>query len=116
MQLFEISTYLNIMTTFEEASNGESWFILNAWRLTLIIIGVVLTGLIGTLFTVHTCLVSKNMTTWEFFSWRKITYLHPWGRTSPFDKGIYSNFKLFFQLTTMPELYAWTLPTVTTHA
>ena len=59
------------------------------------LISVSLSVLIG----LHTYLISKAMTSWEYFSWMRITYLKVWPRRygSPFSKGSASkNFLWYF--------------------
>ena len=45
----------------------------------------------------HTYLVSENLTSWEFLSWMRITYLKVWPKKygSPFSKGFKGNWKMF---------------------
>ena len=46
----------------------------------------------------HTYLVSQNLTSWEFLSWMRITYMKVWPKKygSPFSKGVRNNWKMFF--------------------
>jgi hypothetical protein len=46
----------------------------------------------------HCYIAVLNITTWEFLSWSKVSYLKEWPRKygSPFDLGIWMNLKLIF--------------------
>jgi hypothetical protein len=46
----------------------------------------------------HTYLICANLTSWEFLSWMRITYLKIWPKKygSPFSKGTKENLKMFF--------------------
>ena len=46
----------------------------------------------------HAYLVSVNLTSWEFLSWMRITYLKVWPKKygSPFSLGLSGNLKMFF--------------------
>ena len=47
------------------------------------------------LFTLHTYLLLYNITTWEYFSWNKISYLENNRKLkSPFFKGFLKNINL----------------------
>ena len=63
----------------------------------------------------HTYLVFVNMTSWEFLSWMRITYLKVWPRKygSPFSKGVLSNLRLFccFNFRKSKQNYQWKMPT-----
>lgn len=50
------------------------------------------------LLVFHSYLNSKNLTTWECLSWKKISYMQQWPRNlgSPFHLGFKQNFKLIF--------------------
>ena len=45
----------------------------------------------------HTYLVGSNLTSWEFLSWMRITYLKVWPKRygSPFSKGWKENWRMF---------------------
>lgn len=52
------------------------------------------------LLALHTYLIAKGLTSWEYLSWMNITYLKIWPRKygSPFSAGsTIDNFKLFFR-------------------
>ena len=51
------------------------------------------------LIVFHSCLLLRNITTWEFLSWQKVSYLKEWPRKfgSPFDLGIGMNLRLVFR-------------------
>jgi palmitoyltransferase len=45
--------------------------------------------MVSSLFAFHTYLISRNLTTWEFLSWKKISYMKVWPKKygSPFHRG-----------------------------
>lgn len=53
---------------------------------------------VAPLVVFHTYLISINLTSWEFLSWSRITYLLIWPRKygSPFSYGVKSNLQIFF--------------------
>ena len=63
----------------------------------------------------HTLLAAKNLTSWEFISWMRITYLKVWPRKygSPFTLGSSSaNLRQFFcyPFTKRLSIYPWKMP------
>ena len=50
------------------------------------------------LLLLHSYLMVKNLTTWEFLCWEKISYLGKFskGKGSPFSLGVYKNVQLYF--------------------
>ena len=67
-----------------------------AWLVIVASIGFSL--FIMNLIIFHSYLLIKNVTTWEFLSWSKVSYLRDWPKNfgSPFDLGWKANMKLFF--------------------
>ncbi|KAL4463920.1 hypothetical protein ABPG74_005857 [Tetrahymena malaccensis] len=57
----------------------------------------------------HTYYILFNLTTWEFYSWEKITYLKDLPRKfgSPFSLGIFKNIKHRFISTFSSDTYEW---------
>jgi hypothetical protein len=100
VQILEIVSYMHLMATFDEGT--DMW-----WRVCLYVIGFVLLGLIGSLCSVQTYLISRNTTTWEFFSYKKITYLQ--GQKSPFSEGVLHNFLTCCSYTLAPDFRTWSL-------
>ena len=63
----------------------------------------------------HTVLACKNLTSWEYISWMRITYLKVWPKKygSPFSEGSASaNLKQFFcfPFAKRLKIYAWKMP------
>jgi palmitoyltransferase len=61
----------------------------------------------------HSYIISKNVTTWEQLSWKKISYLKDWDKRhgSPFDLGLLENVKLVFCNNLKPyDFYLWKMP------
>lgn len=50
---------------------------------------LVLAAFVGVLIVLHTYLISRGLTSWEYFSWMKITYMKVWPKKygSPFTRG-----------------------------
>jgi hypothetical protein len=67
----------------------------------LIFVAIILVGfffMVASLLVFHTYLASRNLTTWEFLSWMKVSYMKVWPKKygSPFSRGSKrENFKLF---------------------
>jgi palmitoyltransferase len=67
-----------------------------------------------TLVIFHGYLVSVNLTSWEFLSWMRITYLKVWPKKygSPFTQGLRGNWKIFcYNFRNKKQCYLWTMPT-----
>ena len=60
-------------------------------------------------------LVTVNLTSWEFMSWMRITYLKVWPKKhgSPFNKGWLANVKLFIKINgrSNEDCHHWHMPT-----
>ena len=68
-----------------------------------------------TLLVFHTMLASRNLTSWEYISWRRITYLKVWPAKygSPFSMGSkLANLRLFFcyPFASRLRIYPWRMP------
>ena len=82
----------------------------------LLIIGVacfaisfMLTILIG----LHTYLIFNALTSWEYFSWMKITYMKVWPKKygSPFrNKTRYLDFMYYFKPSNGAHAHTWRMP------
>ncbi len=67
--------------------------------------------MVGSLFMMHIFLASANLTTWEYISWDKISYLKVWPKKygSPFSKpSKWENIKIYF--TKMEGKRKWKMP------
>jgi len=79
---------------------------------------IVTTGFIlfvTALIIFHFILAARNLTSWEFLSWMKITYLKVWPKKfgSPFSLGSsWSNLRQFFfyDFTRRTSIYEWKMP------
>ena len=111
-------------------SLGSKYLVENArfhervdWNFTLleIWIGLAVIATVGFILFVtalilfHTLLAAKNLSSWEFISWMKITYLKVWPRKygSPFTLGSTSkNFHQFFcyPFANRLTIYPWKMP------
>ena len=65
-----------------------------------------------TLLIFHTMLAARNLTSWEYISWRRITYLKVWPAKygSPFSQGSASaNLRqfFFFPFASRLRIYPW---------
>jgi hypothetical protein len=63
----------------------------------LLLVCVAFTLFVLPLSVFHTYLISVNLTSWEFLSWMRITYLKVWPKKygSPFSLGTKGNIKMF---------------------
>ncbi|CAD8181287.1 unnamed protein product [Paramecium octaurelia] len=71
----------------------------------LVVMGVIvllLTSLLG----FHAFYVAKNITTWEYLSWKRISYINQNSRY-PFDKGVINNVRLLLQISCEKQIYDW---------
>ena len=73
------------------------------------------TAFVLALLVFHTILASKNLTSWEYISWMRITYLKVWPRKfgSPFSEGTaVGNLRQFFCFPFAKRLriYPWAMP------
>jgi palmitoyltransferase len=69
------------------------WFLVNWLNLSLAVLLAIFIVMVGGLIGFHLYLASINLTTWEFLSWNKISYLKGLDKQlgSPFSNGIVSN-------------------------
>jgi palmitoyltransferase len=74
------------------------WFVLNLSQFIASLICIFFTIMVGSLIFMHFYLATVNLTTWEFLSWDKISYLKVWPKKygSPFTKGKLNNLKMYF--------------------
>lgn len=86
--------------------------------LALITVEISLIGfflMVSSLLVFQTYLIAKNLTTWEFLSWMKISYMKVWPKKhgSPFTRGgVRANFKFFYKqkFTSGSQIYPWRMP------
>lgn len=76
---------------------------------------LVLTAFVLGLIVFHTLLAGKNLTSWEYISWMRITYLKVWPRKfgSPFCEGdTIANYRQFFcyPFAKSLKIYPWQMP------
>lgn len=62
----------------------------------------------------HIYLACTNLTSWEFLSWMRITYLKIWPKRygSPFSQGVRSNLRMYccFNFRRQKVCYQWRMP------
>lgn len=62
----------------------------------------------------HTYLAFNNLTSWEYLSWMRITYLKIWPKKfgSPFSKGTKGNLKMYccFNFRRQKACHPWKMP------
>ncbi|CAK74306.1 unnamed protein product (macronuclear) [Paramecium tetraurelia] len=73
----------------------------------LVVMGIIVI-LLMTLLGFHTFYVAKNITTWEYLSWKRISYIDQNSRY-PFDKGVLNNIRLLLQISCQTQIYEWQL-------
>jgi hypothetical protein len=68
--------------------------------------------MVGSLVFMHLYLASANLTTWEFLSWNKISYMKVWPKKygSPFTKGRLKNLRMYF-FNSRNLMHQWKMPT-----
>lgn len=71
--------------------------------------------MVSSLAVFHAYLISRSLTTWEYLSWMKISYMKVWPKKhgSPFDRGgKIENLRFFLSVdfTKSPFLYPWKIP------
>merc|ERR1712147_116484 len=82
--------------------------------LVLLMVSLGFTFFVGPLVAMHTYLACTNLTTWEFFSWMKITYMRVWPRKlgSPFSNGWKQNLRMFccYNFRKEEKCHQWKMP------
>ncbi|KAM8933698.1 palmitoyltransferase ZDHHC12 [Pelodytes ibericus] len=82
---------------FHSAAAWKEWLHTNVFLLMASVLVGIFTAVVSLLLVSHLYLISYNVTTWEFMSHHRISYLkHCDSDTSPFDKGIIRNIWSFF--------------------
>jgi len=64
----------------------------------------------------HTYLAAQNLSSWEYLSWMRVTYMKVWPKKlgSPFSRGTaFQNLKQFFcyPFASKKHIYPWRMPT-----
>ena len=79
--------------SFEKRDGILDWFLGNWHRLLITIVLLLFLAMVGCLLGFHIYLASINLTTWEFMSWNKISYLKNLNKEkgSPFSHGYAKN-------------------------
>lgn len=78
-----------------------------------LVVGIGFSLFLLNLILFHSYIITKNITTWEFLSWSKVSYLKEWPRRhgSPFDLGFWANLKLVFMYTQQTgNHFIWKMP------
>lgn len=82
---------------FRSAPTWSEWLRANIFLLVALAVIGICTVVVSLLLVSHLYLVSCNVTTWEFMSYHRISYLKQCDSdTSPFDRGIIRNLWSFF--------------------
>ncbi|KAE8617582.1 hypothetical protein XENTR_v10009126 [Xenopus tropicalis] len=82
---------------FQFEASWTEWLKVNIFLLLAFILTGIFTFVVALLLGCHCYLISCNVTTWEFMSHHRISYLkHYDSDTNPFDKGIARNLWDFF--------------------
>lgn len=69
---------------------------------------LVMAGIIVALLLFHTYLMITGFTTWEFFSWKNITYLNALTkRSNPFTQGLCNKIKTYWKPTFSSDAHMW---------
>ncbi len=90
LQLFETTwAFIISLGIYKHLTDPNDWIAINF----LALISSITTGffilMVGSLVFFHYFLASNNLTTWEFLSWNKISYMKVWPKRygSPFAQG-----------------------------
>mmetsp|Transcript_13484 Transcript_13484/g.11550 ORF Transcript_13484/g.11550 Transcript_13484/m.11550 type:complete len:118 (-) Transcript_13484:13-366(-) len=91
--------------------SSDNWAGDNSWKLVFLMLVIVFFFLVSSLFFFHIYLACSGLTTWERWSWTKISYLNEWRKEwgSPFSKGKCANLK-HFCCNFKTELQRWKMP------
>ncbi|XP_071980715.1 palmitoyltransferase ZDHHC12 isoform X1 [Engystomops pustulosus] len=82
---------------FRAAVTWSEWFRTNVFLLAALVVIGVFTVVVVLLLVSHLYLISCNVTTWEFMSHHRISYLRQCDYdTNPFDRGVIRNLWSFF--------------------
>ena len=67
----------------------KRWLYENIFHFLASLISLFFVVMVGSLVFMHLYLASSNLTTWEFLSWNKISYMKVWPKKygSPFSRG-----------------------------
>ena len=101
-----------MLESFSVGENVAWSIVLDACRALVVVVLLFFTLMVTCLFAFHTFLATRGVTTWEFVSWSKISYLQGFERArgSPFSKGFLQNLH-FYCCSPPPEHYTvWTAP------
>ena len=89
--VFAISLGSKYLVENIEYQRKLSWdfTLLEIWIGLAVLLTIAFVLFVTALIFFHTILASKNLTSWEFISWMRITYLKVWPRKygSPFTLG-----------------------------
>lgn len=103
-----LETAVGIAAVTVELQGEEKDYI---WYLRVVLVGVagVILLALSSLTCYQTMLIVCNLTTWEYRSWEKVTYLQgaPRSLKSPFSQGCWSNWQLFLKGTCASVPLEW---------
>ncbi|CDW87169.1 dhhc zinc finger domain containing protein [Stylonychia lemnae] len=77
------------INNFYKAQDLNEWLLINILNILASLISFFFILMVGSLVFFHIFLSSNNLTTWEFLSWSKISYMKIWPKRygSPFSQG-----------------------------
>jgi len=89
---------------------NKEWAFEDVWRVIVLLCTTFFSVMVSCLFLFHSYLATQNLSTWEFLSWNKISYLKEWNPRwgSPFTQGMKQNLKFFFKF--RKDLNRWKMP------
>jgi len=89
---------------------NKEWAFEDVWRVIALLCTTFFSVMVSCLFLFHSYLATQNLSTWEFLSWNKISYLKEWNPRwgSPFTQGMKQNLKFFFKF--RKDLNRWKMP------
>jgi palmitoyltransferase len=79
--------------SFKSPGGLAAWFLHNTVRVLLALFVGLFTVMVACLIGFHLFLAAVNLTTWEYLSWSRISYLKnlDWNKGSPFSHGVLIN-------------------------
>lgn len=107
-----LETAVGISAVILELSRDDKdtiWYL----RVALVSVTGLILAALSSLASYQTVLILCNLTTWEYRSWAKVTYLQGWPKSlkSPFSQGCWSNLQLFLRGTCAKEPLEWQITT-----
>jgi palmitoyltransferase len=79
----------------------------------VIVLAGIFSAFVLNLLIFHSVLLCLNVTTWEFLSWNKISYLSEWPKKlgSPWNLGVWNNIKIHLcYRQAQGDFFIWKMP------